>query len=63
MRSFNTYIRSARIFSDSNDEEWDNKMETFHYDKINIAAVKIESNKERRSNPFNPERMSIVKKK
>jgi hypothetical protein len=38
-------------------------MEIFHYDKISIAAVRIESNKERRFNFFSPERMSIYKKK
>jgi hypothetical protein len=56
-------VGGARIFSDFSDKEWDNKMETFHYDKISIAAAKIESNKKRKFNPFNPERISIYKKK
>ena len=38
-------------------------MEIFYHDKINIAAARIELNKKRKSNPFGPERMSIVKKK
>jgi hypothetical protein len=38
-------------------------MEIFYHDKASIAATKIESNKERRSNPLGAERMSIVKKK
>ena len=38
-------------------------MEIFHHDKTNIAAVKIELNKERKFNPFGPKRISIIKKK
>jgi hypothetical protein len=63
MRSFSAYVKGARVFSDSSDKEWDDEMEIFHYDKANIAVARIESNKERRSNPFGPERMSIIKKK
>ena len=63
VRSLSVCVGGARIFSDSSDEEWDDEMETFHHDKISIAAARIESNKERRSNPLGTERISIVKKK
>jgi hypothetical protein len=63
VRSLSAYVKDTKIFSNSNDEEWDDKMETFHHNKVSIAAVRIELNKERKSNSFGPERMSIVKKK
>ena len=56
-------MRGAKVFSNSSDKEWNDKMEIFYHDKISIAAARIESNKERRFNLFDPERMSIVKKK
>jgi hypothetical protein len=55
-------VRNARIFNNFNDEKWDDEMEIFYHNKVSIAAAKIESNKERRSN-FGPERISIIKKK
>jgi hypothetical protein len=63
VRSFSAYVKGARVFSDFNDKKWDNEIEIFYYDKVNIAAAKIELNKKRRFNPFGPERINIVKKK
>jgi hypothetical protein len=63
VRSLSACVGGARVFSDSSDEEWDDEMETFYHNKVSIAVARIESNKERRSNSFGPERMSIYKKK
>jgi hypothetical protein len=63
VRSLSAYMKGARVFNNSNDKKWNNKMEIFHHNKVNIAAARIESNKERKFNPFGPERMSIYKKK
>jgi hypothetical protein len=63
VRSLSACVKGARVFNNFSDKEWDNEIEIFYYNKVSIAAARIELNKKRRFNLFGLERMSIYKKK